>query len=137
MPSTAAIKATIEQSLVTALPTVPTDFRNVPFTPPAGQAWLRVWVLWGASQRRTMQPTKTNMLLGLVQVDIFTPQSIGEGVGMRLADQVRAVYNRRELSSVRFDVPSGPIPLEQETINQQIWERSSIRCNFNAEETAP
>lgn len=115
MPSAldSAVRA-LETRLVAAFPTTPIAWPNVEFQAPTGACYLRPWVLWGTGTLFTMGPTRSNRVIGLYQVNIYSPLALGAGVATTLGDQVRDVYNRVDLGLVRCDAPSGPVALEVE-----------------------
>jgi hypothetical protein len=104
----------LETRLAAAFPTTPIAWPNVEFAAPVGLLWLRPWVLWAAGALHTMYPERLNVVPGLYQVSIYSPQSLGAGVALTLADQVRTLFRRAVFGGVRCDVPSGPVVLPEE-----------------------
>jgi hypothetical protein len=106
--------AALEMRLAAAFPTTPIAWPNVEFVAPAGLLWLRPWVLWAAGALHTMYPERLNLVPGLYQVSIYSPQSQGAGVALTLADQVRTLFTRAVFGGVRCDAASGPVTLPEE-----------------------
>ena len=123
--------AVISGLLESAFPSTPIAFPDTPFIAPSSAQWLRLSIVWGDGDLATMGATNRNTIVGVVQVEVYTPPSQGDGANTRLADQVRDVYNRLESSGVRFNVPSAPIHDNTETA----WCRRLIRVPFTFDET--
>jgi hypothetical protein len=115
MPSTldAAVRA-LETRLMAAFPDTPIAWPNVEFSAPPGACYLRPWVLWGAADLFTMAPSKSNRVLGIYQVNVYSPLAVGAGPALDLSDQVRSAYNRAVFNGVRCDAPGGPATLDEE-----------------------
>jgi hypothetical protein len=47
-------------------------------------------------------------MVGLVLINIFTPQGVGPGGNYVIGKRVRDLYNRVIVSGVYFDAPVGP-----------------------------
>ena len=90
MPSTldAAVRA-LETRLAAAFPTTPIAWPNVEFSAPPGACYLQPWVLWGAGNLFTMAPAKSNRVLGIYQVNVYSPLAVGAGPALDLSDLVR------------------------------------------------
>ena len=127
MPSTldAAVRA-LESRLAAAFPSTPIAWPNVEFAAPPGQCYLQPWVLWGAGNLFTMAPAKSNRVLGIYQVNVYSPLEVGAGQALDLSDLVRTTYNRAVFNSVRCDAPSGPTQIEVE----QSWYGLAVSIPF-------
>ncbi len=132
MPTTPAqALATITTRLRQAIPNVSLLGSNETFAPPVDQPWLRLSVLWGVSTFYTMEPTRTNLNPGLIQVDIFVPRGDGLGRQEALGAEVRLVFNRQEFSSVRCEAASGLMGLRPDDAAPGVWWVASIRVPFS------
>ena len=77
--------------------------------PPNTGAWIKVNVLWGETELSTKNGRNTTT--GLVQITVFSPSNTpGTGLLHTTADAVRDMFNRIEVTGVRFGTPSGPMP---------------------------
>lgn len=123
-------EAVIEGLIAAAFPTTPLAWANVPFTAPTDAAWLRTTVQWGQGARASKPPPARQTVIGLVQVEVYTPQALGAGAARRLADQVRAVWNSQEVEGVRFGVPSGA----RETPPETPWYRRLVTTPVSVDE---
>lgn len=121
-------EAVIESMLTAAFPAVAISFANIPFTPPESTAWLRATIEWGTGALSTKPGRQT--VVGIVQVEVYTPIAQGGGACRRLSDQVRAVYNSKEEDGVRFRVPSGPRQTREDTP----WYRRLVVVPFSVDE---
>ena len=84
-------------------------WENIKTDPPNTGAWIKVDILWGDTELSTKDGRNTTT--GLVQITVFSPSDT-PGVGLlgTTADAVRDMFNRLEVSGVRFGTPSGPMP---------------------------
>lgn len=123
-----AAEATIEHLLLAAFPTTPIAWPNVPFTPPTGNPWLRSTVQWGYGALSTKPGRQT--IIGISQVEVYIPQAQGAGKARRIGDQIRAVFNSKDIDGVRFGVPSGP----QQTQEEAPWYRRLVTTPFSVDE---
>lgn len=121
----------IETRLLTAFPTTPLWWQNVPFTPTPGAPCLQARVLWGAGEVSTMRDTRRNIIAGVIQVRIYTPTAAGAGALDALVETVRALFNRAEFGGVRCFVPSGGQLLE--TL-EGVWQRATVTIPITVDE---
>jgi len=107
------IRATIEARLATELakaPIIPIVFNNFDYSPSQGKAWVQCLVSFGPSSYLTTGGTvnSSNLVIGLVTFNIFTPIKVGAGSNYVIGKRIRDLYNRIIVSGVYFDAPSGP-----------------------------
>ncbi|HEX7048654.1 MAG TPA: phage tail terminator-like protein [Longimicrobiales bacterium] len=107
-------------------------WEGVDFTPPASE-WVRLSILWGDAFEQTMggPAVGKNEVVGVVSVTLFYPPGRGTGVLEGLADDVRDIFNRAEVSGVRFGAPSGPKPARE----RDGWVQTTVDVPFTVEET--
>lgn len=103
---------------------------NVEFTPPDGEIWLQVDILWGDGFVETMEPTGRNRLYGLVQLTLSGPLGEAQGALMTQVDTARDMLNRWTGSGVEFRAASPPVPLADEE-----WNKVVISVPFDVSET--
>lgn len=101
---------------------------NVPFTPPDDAAWIAVDTLWGDGFLETKDGL--NVVVGVVNINVFIPTGHGDGDLLLLVDHARDMFNRVGVSGVRFGVPSGPTFAEESK-----WRQGTVSCAFSVEET--
>lgn len=82
---------------------------NTKFKPPGDESWVRLNIAQASSRWASFGDpgNNTERNLGMVTVQIFTESGQGEGDGLELADQAKAVFRswRDAVSGVRFLVP--------------------------------
>lgn len=108
-----SIRATIEGRLATELansPAIPVVFHNMAYEPTPGSSWTQCLVSFGASQYlgQGLTTNSQNRIVGLLVVNIFTPQGAGSGANYVIAKRIRDLYNRVIVSGVYFDAATGP-----------------------------
>lgn len=123
-------QAAIWTRLATAFPTLAIAYPGTPFTTPVAAPWVRASLVWGDGALSTMGATNRNTIIGMVQLEVYTPAAQGDGINTVLVDTLRDVYNRVEADGVRYTVPSGPRPAQLDSI----WYRSLIRVPFSVDE---
>jgi hypothetical protein len=131
MTTMASATSTLYRRLEQALPDVPVWWPNSDYRPDAGTLWLQVQNLWGQAVAETMRPPKLNRLSGQLRITIYAPQGQGDGPALRLADQIRPLYNRLDLEGVRCDVMSGA----QNNDFQMTWYSLLLTVNYTIEES--
>lgn len=105
---------------------------GVPFTPPDAE-WVRFNILWGDGFVQTMggPGLGTNELVGVVSIQLFVKPGSGSGALEGYCDDVREIFNRVEVSGVRFEAPSGPRPPQE----RDGWLQGTVDVAFTVEET--
>ena len=78
------IRAAIEGRLSTELagsPVIPVVFHNMSYTPTPADSWVQCLVSFGNSSYETMgdSSSSSNLVFGVVLINIFTAQGIGPG----------------------------------------------------------
>ena len=91
-------------------PPIPVVFNNVSYSPTTDTSWVQCLVNFGAGEYLSLGATtnSSNRILGIIVINIFTPQAIGAGVNLEIAQRIRNLYNRVIVSEVYFDAPIGP-----------------------------
>ena len=107
------IRSTIEGRLATELagsPVLPVVFQNMAYEPTPNSSWVQCLTTFGSSEYLSLGGTtdSDNRIVGLVLVNIFTPQGVGPGSNYVIGKRVRDLYNRVIVSGVYFDAPVGP-----------------------------
>lgn len=112
------------------------------FDPPEIDAiepyWINVKIVFGAGELVTKNGRNT--LSGFVQISVFGPADQGLGKLFGHADAVRDMFNRVEVSGVRFMVPSAPqiVPRIQSMRFMSPpsipWVQAIIACPFTFDE---
>lgn len=101
---------------------------NVAFSPSSGEAWIQPSLLWGEGFVSTK--TGRNAVHGVLHINVFVPRGTGTGVALSYADDLRDLFNRLEVSGVRFDAPSGPQP----QAGDEDWAQVAVTVGFTVEE---
>ena len=110
------VRAIIEERLseeFTDGPFVPLVFNNVPFDASNVDQYIQCITSFGSSEYLTQQApnsstTATNLVVGLIILNIYTKQGVGGGVNFDIAKRLRNLFNRITVSDVRFNPPIGP-----------------------------
>ncbi len=107
------IRSTIEGRLATELansPALPVVFQNMAYEPTPNSSWVQCLTTFGSSEYLSLGGTtdSDNRMVGLVLINIFTPQGVGPGGNYVIGKRVRDLYNRVIVSGVYFDAPVGP-----------------------------
>jgi hypothetical protein len=131
MTTMAEAASVLYQRLQAGIPGVPIWFPNADYRPSQQALWVQVQLLWGQGAAQTMHPPKLNTIQGQLRVVIYAPQGQGDGPALRLADQIRPLYNRLNAGGVRCDVMSGA----QDNQWQMSWYSLLLTVNFFIEET--
>ena len=112
----------------------PVAWPNVSFTPPEDGPWVRFDIVWGEGDVQTMGVTGSGKgrttIPGVIFVNVFAEPGKGRGVINDAADKVRDIFNRLDVSGVRFQVPSGPEPVH----GDPEWEQVVVRIPFSVDE---
>ena len=69
---------------------------NVPFTPPSGEAYLRVALLPNGNQRLFMKGSDPHLFLGILQLTVVAPLNQGSSAATQLAGEVAAEFRADE-----------------------------------------
>ena len=109
------------------------QYENAPFTPPSDQSeYVRLQVLQGESALVGYRGGVGQGLyrhVGVVQVDIFTPQSIGGARALELADNVAAIFRGQRVGDVLFRNPSLAKPVAEDG-----YFRVAFSCDYQRDE---
>jgi len=107
------IRSTIEGRLATELadsPAIPVVFHNMAYEPTPNSSWVQCLTSFGAGEYlgQGLTTNSQNRIVGLVLINIFTPQGTGPGANYVIGKRVRDLYNRVIVSGVFFDAATGP-----------------------------
>ena len=129
-----AIRATIEGRLATELagsPVIPVVFHNMAYEPTPGSSWVQCLTSFGSNQYLSQgaNANSDNRIIGLVAMNIFTPQGVGPGDNYAIAKRIRDLYNRVIVSGVYFDAPVGPEVL---SASPEGYFQTQVRVTFES-----
>jgi len=82
----------------------PIAWENVAFDTPNSSPWVRLNILNGSSNYRTITGLKRH--LGVIIVQIFTRKDTGSNQGREYADTIGAIFEGKKFSDVVCDVAS-------------------------------
>jgi hypothetical protein len=82
----------------------PIAWENVAFSAPNNSAWVRLTILNGSSNYRTITGLKRH--LGVIDVQIFTPINTGTNQGREYADTIGTIFEGKKFSDVVCDIAS-------------------------------
>ena len=110
------VRATIEKRLYDEFKKgqpVPLVFNNIPFDASNVDQFIQCVTSFGSSEYLTQQApnsstTATNLIVGLITLNIFTKQGLGINANFAISKRLRNLFNRITVSDVRFDPPVGP-----------------------------
>lgn len=80
------------------------DYENTPFDTPVATSWVRLNILNGSSEYRSMGCKKNH--LGVIIVQIFTPSGTGAGQARDYADEVATIFDSQTFDGVVCNVAS-------------------------------
>lgn len=78
--------------------TAPVKWQNAPFNPPAASPWVAFWILDGHGAQKSLQSNPLHRFVGLVTVQVFTPEATGTNRGRELADTAAAIFRRAQFA---------------------------------------
>ena len=107
------VRSIIESRLALELaesPAIPVVFHNMDYEPAVNSSWVQCLVSFGQNEYLSQGLTtdSQNRVVGLLLLNIFTPQGEGPGANYVIAKRVRDLYNRVIVSEVYFDAANGP-----------------------------
>tara|TARA_R100001082_G_scaffold111077_1_gene93224 strand:- start:5528 stop:5953 length:426 start_codon:yes stop_codon:yes gene_type:complete len=107
------VRSTIEDRIKAELATTPpvaVVFQNVPYTPTPNSSWCQCVLTFNSTSYLTQgaATASSNRIDGLVTLNVFTPKGSGGGANFTIGKRLRDLFNRIEVSGVRFDAPTGP-----------------------------
>ena len=132
------IRKKIENKLNTELKTAPpvfVVFSNMDFDSKTKKEYVQCIVSFGNTTFETVGfGFGTNVLSGLVTINIYTEEGTGTNKNFQIAERIRNLFNRIEIEDVRFDPPIGP-EIFTSTIEGKF--QTQIRITFEVVETLP
>ena len=107
------VRSTIEARLATELassPAIPVVFNNMTFDSTTEATLVQCQTSFGSGSYLTMggSANSTNSVVGLLLINIFTEEGIGQGSNLTIGKRLRDLYNNITVSNVIFDSPVGP-----------------------------
>ena len=126
------VRSTIEARLATELassPAIPVVFNNMSFDSTTEDTFVQCITSFGSGSYLTMggSANSTNIVVGLITLNIFTEEGIGAGSNLTIGKRLRDLYNNITVSNVIFDSPVGP---EIFTSNPEGKFQTQLRITF-------
>lgn len=123
-----ALRESVETRLADNYSTTPVAYANVPFTPPTAQPWVRLTINTGLGAVAGHSGDGFGLTifdLGLVSVQVFTPDGEGTKNNWEIVDEIIPIYE-----NTRFD----GILVNAATVNQagtnNGWYQTNITLPF-------
>ena len=104
------VRSIIEKRLAESLalnPPVPVVFNNMAFDTKGKDTFVQCLTSFGAGEYLTQDLSGNNMV-GLIVLNVFTEEGVGAGSNFTVCTRIRDLFNRVDVSGVRFDAPIGP-----------------------------
>ena len=131
--ATDTARATIEGRLKTNMASgsgTAIAWPNVPFEPPDKlESFIESVILWGEGSGITKNGRNT--LVGVLNINVFSIAGRGFGPLNTIADEIRDIFNRVEVSGVRFGIPTAANPA---TSDKTKWVQGNISIPFTVDE---
>ena len=107
------VRSTIESRLATELassPAISVVFNNMSFDSTTQDTFVQCQTSFGSGSYLKMggSSDSTNIVVGLILLNIFTEEGIGAGANYTIGKRLRDLYNNITVSNVIFDSPIGP-----------------------------
>lgn len=108
----AAIRAFFHDRMTAAYPSVPVQYSNQDFTPPdvdnypvtggtpddlLASTWMQLAVIWADSRQADMAESPRYRSTGLVTVSVNVPRGSGDGLALKVANDVSTAFRRLRL----------------------------------------
>lgn len=107
------VRAAIEGRIATQMavsPAYSVSYQNVPFSPPNNAPWVQAFIRFGDNAYATLLPPTPgyNRQNGVLTINIFTPIGVGAAANFTIAERLKDLFDRVQLSGIIFDAASGP-----------------------------
>lgn len=109
-----------------SLSSIPVLFRNEKAKPPENSPWVECDVVWGNGEYLALDSTAIG---GSLVVQVYTPKGQGTYSSSLVSDNVRQSILSMSFSPFRFEVPSGPVGVP----NDSVWFQRVITVPFQME----
>lgn len=109
------------------------QYENVLFTPPVGDAWVRLNVVTGSNQQISLGPVSLDREIGYVQVTVFVPLADGSEYRDHLIDTLKPIFRKRRVGGATFNVPEVAVNVS----DNEPWYMASIRWRYQLDEETP
>ncbi len=115
----AEIRSHFYDRIRTSFPDLTVFFDNQRAKPPEGldvsdetepedrikSAWCRITVVWGQANQADMSKQPRIRTQGTVIVQVFVPVGSGDGLALRISDEVCDIFRRARLAGMTFRAP--------------------------------
>ena len=127
------IRSTIEGRLATELagsPVLPVVFHNMAYEPTPNSSWVQCLTSFGAGEYlgQGLTSNSQNRIVGLVLINIFTPQGAGPGANYVIGKHSDCIIVI--VSGIYFDAPTGPQALVSPT--PEGYFQTQVRVTFES-----
>jgi uncharacterized membrane-anchored protein len=99
------IRSAIEARLNTNWTSTPIAWDNVPYTPDANTAFIRLIIDEVDSQQASMATIPCHRILGLIHVMIMVPINTGTNTARGHADTIAGIFRNANFSSIQCQSP--------------------------------
>lgn len=126
--SRAAIVSQLIQKIESLGLPYPRKYPNAPFTTPTNTSWVVVSFLLGDGDMLDL--AHTDEIIGIVQLDVYSPKASGRSAGYQVADIVEAGFSKKvRLTGAGYAINVTSVAAGNGT-DEESWHRNRIEVNL-------
>ncbi len=110
----------------------PIQLPNAPFVEPSGSPWLNFWYKLNKPMMAELGgPKALEVSVGVLQFDILVPEETGDGLVLRIANQIKKKINRKQYLVGSYSyVNLDPAGIEVGLPTKSGWYRNCVDATF-------
>lgn len=128
MTTRAQITNALIQKVLDGALTQPIKWPNAPFTQPSNSPWIMAAIMLGNSDSFTL--SETDIITGILQLDVYQPKLSGRGVGYTVADTIETLFSKKTPILINDDKLWTLSVSAGNGQDEADWYRHKIEINF-------
>lgn len=128
------VEVRLTNLLASSNPGMKIKYENVKFDQPSGQAYVSIYIIEGDSFRTNLGSSLVERHVGVLQIDIMTPEGTGTSARNQLADTIGGFFREQEAGFVDGSYVKFRNPRNTSLGNEGLFDRIAVSITYRRDE---
>lgn len=128
------VETTLTTELASTHPSVKIKYENVKFVPVSGGTYVAIYILDGDAFQASLGNRFTERHVGVLQIDIMSPEGSGTTYRNSLADRISSIFRRLNSLLVDGSYLQFRVPRTTALGNEGLYDRLAVSISYYRDE---
>lgn len=128
------VESRLTTQLASSDPLVKIKYENVKFVQPVGSTYVSIYLIEGDSFQANLGNSFTERHVGVLQIDIMTPEGTGTKYRNELADRIGGFFRAKQIGMVDGSYAWFKTPRNTALGNEGLFDRIAVSITYTRDE---